>query len=255
MQRWMIAVVLVPAVLLIIILVARIKRSCGEVVSPASGRTLIEFDIRQDIELSLLTAFAEPAQFAIWLEEPVSHRLQTVFVTYRSGSGDWLGTADRPSSLPRWFEVFQEETNSPGLPSLDNPAPIAVTGATPQEEHFTTSVEVKPGSRWLCWIEVNLSGDFNSDYQQYDEKAKTSDEDFCGQPALIYRGEITAIPGIQIVPELYGQSVLNSPDGKTVQPVSNGVTTAKGIFKSIKIRVIKKADVSNTKDNSSAASV
>ena len=56
---------------------------------------------------------------------------------------------------------------------------------------------------------------------------------------MIYRGEITAIPGEHVVPELYGQSVLDSPSGETVQPVSDDVTTARDIFKTIDIRVIR----------------
>jgi len=200
---------------------------------------LIEFDIHQDKDLILLSVFGEPPQFAIWLEEAESHRLQTVFVTYRSASGEWIGKTECPAALPRWFEVFREETNSTGLPTFDNPAPDAVTGATPEVEHFQTRVEVKPGSRWICWIEMNLSGDFNDKYRGHSKEEKTLDLHFSGQPPLIYRGEITAIPGEYVVPELYGQSVLDSPSGETVQPVSDDVTTARDIFKTIDIRVIR----------------
>jgi hypothetical protein len=203
------------------------------------GATLIEFDIHQDLDLIRLSLFSEPPQFAIWLEDPASHRLQTVFVTYRSASGDWIGKTECPDALPRWFEVFGQETNSIGLPRFDNPAPDAVTGATPQTEHFTTSVEVEPGSRWICWIEVNLAGDFNDKYKAYNKEQKTVDLHFSGQPPLIYRAEITAVPGEQIVPELYGQSVLDNPPGETVQPLSDDVTTARDIFKAIDIRVIQ----------------
>ena len=86
---------------------------------------------------------------------------------------------------------------------------------------------------------MNLAGDFNEKYQERNEKEKTVDWDFVGQPALVYRGQIKAVPGEQIAPELYGQSGLNSPDGKTIQPVSDGVTTAKNIFRAINIRVVE----------------
>ncbi|MHC4395339.1 MAG: hypothetical protein ACYS1A_06750 [Planctomycetota bacterium] len=239
LSRWLVIAVLVSAVLLVIVPACRIKKELTEVVSQSTGPVLIEFDIRQDMELPLRTPFNEPAQFAIWLEEPVSGRLQTIFVTYRSATGDWVGTAQRPGALPRWFEVFRQETNSSGLPNFDNPASDAVTGATPQQECFKTSIAVAPGSRWICWIEVNLAGDFNAKYKAQDEVAKTVDWDFVGQPALIYRAQITAKPGEKVVPQLYGQSVLNSPDGQTVQPVSDDVTTAKRIFKTIEISVIR----------------
>jgi hypothetical protein len=204
---------------------------------PTKGPVLIEFNIRQDTDLIRRSLFGEPPQFAIWLENPVNHRLQTVFVTRRSGAGDWVGKRECPAALPRWFEVFKEETNSPGLPAFDNPAPDAVTGATPKIADFSTIVEVEPNSRWICWIEMNLAGDFNEAYRDHDAEEKIIDVHFSGQPPLIYRGEIKATPGERIVPELYGQSVVDGTDGNTVQPVSDAVTTARNIFKSIEIRV------------------
>lgn len=252
LSRWVIIVGFVLAFLLAALPACRVKKQTtqnlpqsdepvsqsGEPVSSSSGPVLIEFDILLDMELPYLTPFSEPAQFAIWLEEPESGRLQTVFVTYRSATGDWVGTAERPGSLPRWFEVFREEMKSTGLPTFDNSAPDAVTGATPQSEQFKTSVSVKGGGQWICWIEVNLAGDFNAKYQEQNEKEKTVDWDFVGQPALVYRGQIKAVPGEHIVPELYGESGLDNPDGKTIQPISDGVTTAKNIFKAIKISVV-----------------
>jgi hypothetical protein len=190
------------------------------------------------MDLIRQSLFGEPPQFAIWFEDPVGHRLRTVFVTYRSGSGDWVGILECPSALPRWFEVFKQETGGDELPSFDNPAPDAVTGATPKSSHFKTRVEVEPNSRLICWIEMNLSGDFNERYRPHNEQAKTVDVHFSGQPALVYRGEITAVPGEKTVPELYGQSVLGGPAGKTVRPVDDGVTTARHIFRSIEIRVV-----------------
>jgi len=238
LPKWITLVIFVSTALLVILPACQVRKEQAKVVAQPTGPVLIEFDIHQDMKLPFLTPFSEPAQFAIWLEEPVTGRLQTVFVTYRSGTGDWIGTADRKGSLPRWFEVFQQEHNKQGPPDFDNPAPDTVTGATPQQEQFKTSIQVDSGSKWICWIEVNLAGDFNAKYKEQDEKAKTIDWDFVGQPALIYRAQIIASPGQKIVPQLYGQSGLNNPDGKTIQPVSEDVTTAKQIFKTIEIRVI-----------------
>lgn len=203
-----------------------------------AGPVLIEFEICQDLDLIKYSLFGEPPQFAIWLEDATTGRLQTVFVTYRSGYGEWVGKAECPAALPRWFKVFKTETGSTELPNFDRPAPDAVTGATPSAEEFKTSVEVAYGSRWICWTEMNLSGDFNETYLDHDIARKMVDVHFSGQPALVYRGEITAIPGEQVTPELYGESVLDSDSGTTIQPVSKGVTTAKNIFKNIEIRII-----------------
>jgi hypothetical protein len=203
------------------------------------NRVILEFDIVQNEELILFSGYGEPPQFAIWLEDPVSGKLQTVFVTYRSATGDWEGKFECPVSLPRWFEVYQQETSTTELPRIDTPAPIAVTGATPKADHFKIRAEVEPGSHWICWIEVNLAADFNADYQQYNETEGTFDTHFSGQPALVYRGEITAVVGECLSPQLYGMSVVSASQGQTVQPVSKHITTAKNIFKSINIRAIR----------------
>ena len=215
------------------------KQATEKTIEQLTGRTLLEFDIHQDKDLIILTTFAEPPQFAIWLEDPVSHQLKTIFVTYRSATGDMVGKYECPGCLPRWFEVFKQETGKAGYPTQDYPAPAAVTVPTPQDEHFKLTYEVKPNSKWICWLEMNLAGDFNEKYQEYDPNTKTIDWDFSGQPPLIYRAEITATPGKQFVPELYGKAVLNSPDGQTVQPITDGITTAKDVFISIKINIIQ----------------
>ena len=203
------------------------------------GPVFIRFDIEQDLEIISLSLFGEPPQLAIWLEDPVTARLQTVFVTYRSGTGDWIGKADCSAALPRWFQVFKQETNSSNLPTMENPAPEAVTGATPTQEQFKTSIEVPESSRWICWIEVNLSGDFNHKYQEYNEIEQTVDWHLSGQPPLIYRAEITATPGETAIPQLFGQSMPYSTAENIIKPVSEDITSAKGIFKKIQIHVIK----------------
>ena len=244
-QKWVVIAVLMSALLLIVpacqIDTCPITRcpvgTEEQAVSPPVGRTLLEFDIQQDKNLILLTTFAEPPQLAIWLENPTNHQLKTIFVTYRSATGDLVGKAECPACLPRWFEVFEQETGWPGYPTQDNPAPAAITGPTPQDEHFKITYEVEPGSKWICWLEMSLAGDFNEKYKEYDPDTKTVDWDFTGQPSLIYRAEIAAIPGKQFTPVLYGKAVLNSPDGRTVQPITDDITTAKDVFKSIKINI------------------
>lgn len=227
-------------VLLIVVLAARIVfRSEVQDVPRPGGRTLIEFDIHQDMDLISTTSFSEPPEFAIWLEEPVSGKLKTIFVTYRSATGDLVGKAECPGCLPLWFAVYERETNTTGLPTPDSPAPEAVTVATPLTEDFQLRYEVEPGSKWILWMEMNLAGDFNKRYQEYNEQDETIDWDFSGQPALVYRCEITAIPGKKYVPELYGQVDMNKPFEEMIQPVSDGLTTAKDVFKSIEIRVIQ----------------
>ncbi len=201
------------------------------------GRTVIEFDIIQNKELIHLSVYGDPPQFAIWLENPTSHQTQLVFVTHRVGNQDWIGKSKVPNALPLWSKLFQNN-NQDASETKDDAGIIAVTGATPKKDHWKKVVEVEPGSKWIYWIEVNLSGDYNDIYQEFNEVAMTVDEYANGQPALVYRGKITAILDSWNELELYGMSVLSeNPLDDVIQPVSEGITTAKDIFKKISIRV------------------
>ena len=71
------------------------------------GRTLIQIDIHQNKKIIHLSNFAEPPQFAIWLENPSTKELKTVFVTHRVAKGDWEGKANVPVALPLWFKLFR----------------------------------------------------------------------------------------------------------------------------------------------------
>lgn len=202
------------------------------------GRTLIEFRIYQNSEMIQFSDFGEPPQFAIWLEDPETDRLQTVFVTRRSATGDWEGKAECPAALPRWFEVYREETGKDGLPTPDAPAPDAVTGATPTAGQFACRIEVEPGSRWICWIEVNIAADFSEKHPQYNEQTGIEDTHMSGQPSLLYRGEVEAVVGAQITPAPYGQTLPDTLRGEMKASLDD-ITTARDIFTSVEIRVIR----------------
>ena len=151
-----------------------------------SSRTVMQFDIRQNKEIIHLSTFAEPPQFAIWLENPENQRCQTVFVTRRVAIGDWEGKAAVPDALPRWNEIFREHGEADKKQDSKKDPGLAVTGATPLEDYFSVRVDIKPGSRWICWIEMNLAGDFNDAYPEFNEMTLEEDEFSCGQPSLLY---------------------------------------------------------------------
>ncbi len=202
------------------------------------GRTVIQFDIKQNKELIHLSAFAEPPQFAIWIEDPETGKMQTVFVTHRAGVGDWEGKADVPVALPRWSELTKggQQKNSE---NMEDPAEfMAVTGATPKEDYFSMRVEVPPNTKWICWIEMNLSGDYNDAFPEFDVDRKYEDVFGCGQPALLYRAEIVGLEGQEVRPDLYAQSIWEG-EANRIEPVSDGVTTARSIFEEIYLRVSK----------------
>ncbi len=202
------------------------------------GRTVIQVDIHQNRELIYLSTYAEPPQFAIWLEDPATGESKTVFVTHRVSIGDWEGKANVPVALPKWFKIFREDQKA-GL-TVDNKksSDLAVTGATPKEDYFTVRVEVKPGSEWYCWVEMNLAGDFNEAFPEFDHESYYEDEFGDGQPALLYKAHLQAVEDMVFEPSLEAQAIWNNGE-VSIEPVSDGVTTAKEVFDTIRISVIR----------------
>ena len=202
------------------------------------GRTLIQIDIHQNKKIIHLSNFAEPPQFAIWLENPATKELKTVFVTHRVAKGDWEGKANVPVALPLWFKLFRGNKNQGEAIPREKRSEMAITGATPKSDYFSLRVEVEPGSEWICWIEMNLAGDFNDAFPEIDLKTLREDEFSNGQPALLFRTDIKAVEGAKFTPEIISQStwikgIVN------VEPVSEGITTAKNVFDDVRISVIK----------------
>jgi hypothetical protein len=219
-----------------ILIVSLIIVVAGYLILRTFGRTLIQFDIHQNKEVIHLSTFAEPPQFAIWLENSNTHKFKTVFVTSRVSKGDWEGKANVPVALPRWFEIFKGEQQSYDL--VENDKYSAVTGATPKDDYFSVRIEVEPGSSWICWIEMNLAGDFNDSFPEFDIQSLKEDEFSCGQPALLFKAEITAEKGMKYTPKLVAQSVWENGINR-IEPISDGVTTARDVFDNILISVIR----------------
>jgi hypothetical protein len=202
------------------------------------NKTDIEFRIHINEKLVKESTFGEPPTFAIWLEDPGTGSTQTIFVTSRAGRGDWEGKSSVPVALPKWFQVNEKEkANKNKLTNIMSDQ-LIISGATPKPGYFATRVRVAPGSKWICWIEVNLAGDFNDKFPEYDEVKKTSDEYKTGQPALLYRAEIDASLGKTVIPDIIGMCLLDPIKGVVIVP-PEGITTAKDIFDEINIRVIK----------------
>ncbi len=210
----------------------------GIVILRTRGRTVIQVDIHQNKQLIYLSTFAEPPQFAIWLEDPETKKLKTVFVTHRVAIGDWEGKANVPVALPEWFKLFRGSA-SRGRENVSAKDPdMAITGATPKGDYFSIRVEVKPGSKWICWIEMNLAGDFNDAFPEFNIETLREDEFSCGQPALLYKADIIAEEGMKFTPVLSDQSIWDNGEAR-IEPVSAGVTTAKNVFDTIRISIIK----------------
>lgn len=210
----------------------------GIVVAGTWGRTLIQIDIHQNKKIIHLSNFAEPPQFAVWLENPATKELKTVFVTHRVAKGDWEGKANVPVALPLWFKLFRGAGKQKDALSRDKRSDMAITGATPKSDYFSVRVEVEPGSEWICWIEMNLAGDFNDSFPEIDLKTLREDEFSNGQPALIFMADLKAVEGEIFTPEIISQSTWIKGIVR-VEPVNDGITTAKNVFDDVRISVIR----------------
>jgi hypothetical protein len=208
----------------------------GIVIMRTWGRTVIQVDIHQNKQLIYLSTFAEPPQFAIWLENPKTNELKTVFVTHRVAVGDWEGKANVPVALPEWYRLFRGNADTDRSVRSEKDPDMAISGATPKADLFSIRVEVKPGSEWICWIEMNLAGDFNDAFPEFDMETLREDEFSCGQPALLYKAEIRAEENLTFTPVLAAQSVWDKGVART-EAVSEGVTTAREVFDQIQISV------------------
>ena len=191
----------------------------GIVIARTWGRTLIQIDIHQNKKIIHLSNFAEPPQFAIWLENPLTKETKTVFVTRRVAKGDWEGKANVPVALPLWSKLFMGNKNQGDATLSEKRSEMAITGATPKSDYFSVRVEVKPDSEWICWIEMNLAGDFNDAFPEVDLKTLREDEFSNGQPALIFKADIKAIVNMKFTPEIISQSTWTK-GVVNVEPVS-----------------------------------
>ncbi|WP_372933995.1 DUF2271 domain-containing protein [Mariniphaga sediminis] len=197
------------------------------------GKTELEFRIHINEELVLQSVYGESPTFAIWIENPETSETKTIFVTNRAGVNDWEGKADVPTALPKWDSISRKERQT----SQTDINVDAITGATPQPGYFTTRVRAMPGSKWICWIEMNLAGDYNENFPNFDKVSKKTDDFGTGQPAIVYKASIEVVNGNIVIPEVIGMSVLNE-QGKVIQPLE-GITSALNVFDEITISAIK----------------
>jgi hypothetical protein len=196
------------------------------------GKTDLLIRIHINKRLVQQSGFGESPTFAIWLENPENNEIHTIYVTRRAAEGDWEGKAEVPVALPRWFEIHKNENKS-GQHKVDG-----YSGATPKPGYFTAKASIIPGSRWICWIEVNLAGDFNEYYPGNIHEENDQDKYLSGQPAILYRAEIISTIGEIIKPSVVGMTLLGATNGKTIQPLK-GITDATEIFDEIAITIEK----------------
>lgn len=200
------------------VLVALCLGSCHNLDSSGSAESnavALVFRIELNQQVYQNSAWGDPPQMAIWLQNASDGSIRTVAVTHRTGAGDWEGKVECSIALPCWVTFYNRETATTGAPTWNQPAPDAVTCATPRAD-FDATIEVPRGSRWAYFVEVNVSGDYNLAFPSLSE-AGISDRYGNGQPSIVYRGSIEATEGRTSQPELWG---------RTDQYIATGEVTA-----------------------------
>ncbi len=205
---------------------------CWNPLARPAGPVALQFSLKLDPQVYSKSRYKKPPQFAIWIEDSAGAKIRTVWVSEKTGAGSWGGKTVRPVSLPYWASRWQKETGNSGDPTPANPAADAVTGATPKQD-LTCRTEVPGGTKWNCFIEVNVSGDFNDSFAAASKDGKR-DRNGNGQPSIIYKGRIKAAPGQSSEPKLIGRTD-QFESVSSVIPDLDGITDAKDLFSEIEI--------------------
>jgi len=224
-------------ILLLLVLLLFVFMSCRE---PATNRANkgqkstvdVAFQIDLNEPVYRATMYGNPPQMAIWLQNQSDHSIRTVMVTYRMGAGDWKGKTTCGVALPYWIGFYNRQTGTSGPPTREHPAPDAVTYATPKER-LIVHTSVPEGSHWNYFIEVNVSGDFNTNFPKQSKDGRT-DRAGNGQPSLVYGGTIEAVNGAVSQPVALGRTDQYEPV-MTLMENTEGITTALKLLKTITV--------------------
>ena len=192
----------------------------------------LKFALKLNPDIYTKSHYKKPPQFAIWIQEGTQGKPRTVWVTSKTGTGDWGKNVVRTTSLPYWVSRWNLQTKSSSYPTPENPVINALTGATPKVD-FTTEATVPANNRWNYFIEVNVSGDYNDAFP-ISQKDGKRDRQGNGQPSIIYKGQITSSPGRKNTPELIGRTK-QFENVKNIITDLEGITTAKKLFSKIEV--------------------
>lgn len=199
---------------------------------PTPETVALVFQIELDRQVYQDSAWGDPPQMAVWLQDDTGGRLRTVAVTHRTGAGDWEGKVECAVALPAWAAFYNRETGTQGPPTWDHPAPDAITCATPRAT-LNATARVPRDTRWTYFVEVNVSGDYNAHFPRMSEDG-LSDRYGNGQPSVIYRGSIEAVEGATGEPGLWGRTDQHSPPD-TVRTDLSQITTARRLLRSVSV--------------------
>jgi hypothetical protein len=208
-----------------------IQSACGQ-----SDVTLV-FEIEQDQHVYDSSIYGEPPQFAIWIQNRESGLIKTVYVTRRTATGIFEGKTGVPVALPVWIGYFRKETGRTDMPTPRKPVDVIVSGPTLKQSDLKKETKVPQGSAWNYYIEVNVAGDFTPEFPSYSADGNP-DPHANGQPSIIFKGEITAVPGAESTPEIVGRSEQLYFSTK-INPDLDGIGSAAKLFSRIRVLCLR----------------
>lgn len=187
--------------------------------------------------------------FVIWSENMEGQFIKTHFITksYASGifgyqmEGDSIwkpqpGPSYQPAALPYWSYKKGLINNKSIIPTPNNPYIDAFTGATP-EQNFEVVLPNETTDQFRLLVEINQAWDWNNFWNnnKYPENRAYKNS---AQPSIIYAVTINhEMDTYYMNPIGHGD-----PKGESGQLFTNlsTLTTAKEIFKNIKIERLSK---------------
>lgn len=169
--------------------------------------------------------------YVIWVQEPESGFIESIFVTQKAGKNKWTFTSSRPEVIPVWYGVNKREKERSDF-DID-----AISGATAKGEGATILWQVPEeliDKEVDIFIEANNSFDFNEFYGK--DKNDPGYSGANGQPSLVWKASLD-LSGNQrssLTPEIIGHG---DRLGRThfVSPDTTKITTAAQTFRKITI--------------------
>jgi hypothetical protein len=169
--------------------------------------------------------------FAIWIADPATEDLETIYVTGKAGQNKWVAADERPESVPVWFGQ-RKKAGAGAASDVDT-----MTGATPSGENTVIYWPVPAswqGRQAHVYIEANISFDYNDHFT--DKKGTSGYSGVNGQPSVVWLAKLDISAGDQldVGPEIVGHGHVSGAD-HLIDPDMSRLTTATRIFQYIGI--------------------
>ncbi|MCF8298465.1 MAG: hypothetical protein K9J13_13035 [Saprospiraceae bacterium] len=211
-------------------------------------KILINSSKQMLISLKMGEHFNHPT-FVIWEEDMNGNYKKTIFITQSIASGQfryqmindtlWLpdsGKSYQPAALPYWSQKKGLIDNVEMTPTPEHQFVDAYSGATPKNNFQFKTTANSNSENYRILLEVNQSWDWNK-YWTNNKYPDCPAYNHSAQPSIIYAVTINQ-KDMEYFLNPIGHGDAKGESGKLFTDLSS-LTTAKEIFSSIKIEIIK----------------